>query len=150
MKTIYPCGYQKQVSSVKKVFLMVDSEVSKTGYQKPLLQRGFLITPPFLTPHFGARDDREEGQDMLIELPDNWIDFMKDMPVQEEAGAGDRVRERNVLEWIKQCFCDGSPGLACVPVFIISTQIAERAAQLGLITFDPEARTWKGVRYGAD
>lgn len=87
---------------------------------------------------------------MLIELPDNWMDFMKDMPAQGEAGADDKVRERNVLEWIKQCFYDGSPGLACVPMFIISAQIAERAEQLGLITFDPEARTWKGVRYGDD
>lgn len=53
MKTIYPRGYQKQPSTVKNDVLTVDSEVSKNGYQKPLLQRGFLITPPFLTPHLG-------------------------------------------------------------------------------------------------
>lgn len=87
---------------------------------------------------------------MLIELPDNWIDLMKDMPAQEEAGPDDKVRERNVLEWIKQCFYAGSPGLACVLMFIISAQIAERAEQLGLITFDSETCIWEGVRHGAD
>lgn len=90
---------------------------------------------------------------MLIEIPNNWIDFMKKMPKQKEVDIGEpgahMTRDKNVLKWIRQALY-GDVGLSCVPAFIIYVEIEKKAEQLGLITFDPETRTWQGVDYGGD
>lgn len=52
-------GYQNSRQNVKNNVLTVDGEASKNGYQKPLLQRGFLINPHILTSRLEARDDGE-------------------------------------------------------------------------------------------
>lgn len=88
---------------------------------------------------------------MLIEIPDGWIDFMKRMPDREgiEPGKPDlhMMHSDGITQWISQII---GTGISSVVILYVCGGIAKRAEELGLMTYDPETHTWKGVDYGED
>ena len=90
---------------------------------------------------------------MIIEIPDNWITFTRNMPSQKGicAGTPDRhmMHSDDIVQWIDQTIRKGT-GSACVVPLFVCGGIAKRAEELGYIHYDPETHTWKGADYGKD
>lgn len=90
---------------------------------------------------------------MIIEIPDNWMDFMKKMPGQKGVRAGTpdlhMMRSDGVMQWISQAIRERMP-LTDVMMLFVCGGIAKRAEELQLIVYDPETHTWRGVDYEAD
>lgn len=87
---------------------------------------------------------------MVIEIPDELLDFMRKMPEQKEqkSGKSSAMRRKNVLDWINHSLRNGTA--YCAVSVTICSKIMETAAQEGYIRFDPETRAWQGVDYEAD
>lgn len=90
---------------------------------------------------------------MLIEIPDGWIGFVKKMPCQKGIPAGKpdlhMTYSDDIMRWMMQAIRKGTD-LADVTMLFVCGGIAKRAEELGLMIYDPETRTWKGVDYGDD
>ena len=81
---------------------------------------------------------------MIIEIPDEYLGPIRDMPIIPQSEKYVYVKNGDALEWI-----EGTDKL-CVAQVIVCRAIMKRAEDLGLIIHDPATRTWRGVDVDGD
>lgn len=74
---------------------------------------------------------------MIIEIPDEYLDPMKEMPVISNSGRYKWAEDSDVLAWM------GKTDKLCVAVVLVRRALMRRAKKLGIITHDSEAGTWR-------
>lgn len=79
---------------------------------------------------------------MIIEIPDNFLDFITNMPPQK-INKEKRDKKFNMELWIEK-------NITCVIPVMVIRKIITRAEQLGLINYDSDTGTWQGVDYCDD
>lgn len=77
---------------------------------------------------------------MIIEIPDRYLENMKEMPPQKIDKSKPWRMKYNLYNWI------GS-GVSCVVIFMVYQAIAKRAEENRWIKFNPKTETWQGVDY---